>query len=117
MNLTLKASIGSPRLCRDCFVVFNSGSRCSDCNSPRVVFHKELLNLSIAHIDCDAFYASIEKNENPNIRNLPVIVGGQSRGVVTTCCYIARIYGVRSAMPIFQAKKLCPNAIIISPRI
>ncbi len=106
-----------PRLCRDCFYVFKTDPKCKNCGSPRIVSHKNLLSLEIAHIDCDAFYASIEKRDDPSIRNLPVIVGGSHRGVVTTCCYIARVNGVRSAMPIFQAKKLCPNAVIISPRM
>jgi len=106
-----------PSLCRDCFQIFRYDVRCRNCNSPRIVSHANLLQLTIAHIDCDAFYASIEKRENPEIRNSPVIVGEKNRGVVTTCCYIARIDGVRSAMPIFQAKKLCPDAIIISPRM
>ena len=104
-------------LCRDCFNIFNDNLRCNNCNSPRIVSHQELLTLNIAHIDCDAFYASIEKSADPNLKNLPVIVGGGMRGVVTTCCYIARINGVKSAMPMFKAKKLCPNAIIISPRL
>ena len=104
-------------LCRDCFNIFSDSLRCNNCNSPRIVSHQELFTLNIAHIDCDAFYASIEKNADPNIRNHPVIVGGGTRGVVTTCCYIARINGVKSAMPMFKAKKLCPNAIIIPPRI
>lgn len=104
-------------LCRDCFKVSKNNLRCQNCNSPRIVVHKELFRLKIAHIDCDAFYASVEKSDNPHIRNFPVIVGGGYRGVVTTCCYIARIYGVRSAMPMFKAIKLCPNAIIISPRM
>ena len=71
--------------------------------------------LSIAHLDCDAFYASVEKRDRPELRDLPVIVGGGKRGVVTTCCYIARIYGVRSAMPMFKALKLCPEAVVIKP--
>jgi len=106
-----------PSLCRDCFSVFYNNKKCNDCGSPRLISHSELLKLKIAHIDCDAFYASIEKHENPKLRNLPVIVGGGHRGVVTTCCYIARINGVRSAMPMFMARKLCPSAIILAPRI
>ena len=113
----LKNCMDYPCLCRDCFQIFKFGPRCSRCNSPRIVSHKNLLELEIAHIDCDAFYASIEKKENPKLQNLPVIVGGNDRGVVTTCCYIARISGVRSAMPIFKAKKLCPDAVIIAPRM
>ena len=67
-------------------------------------------------MDCDAFYASVEKRDNPSLRDLPVIVGGGTRGVVSTCCYIARISGVRSAMPMFQALKLCPQAVVVKPR-
>ena len=113
----MPAQIIPPTLCRDCFQIFKGGPRCTDCNSPRTISHLNLLNLKIAHIDCDAFYASIEKRDNPTLQNLPVIVGGQRRGVVTTCCYIARIRVVKSAMPIFQAKKLCPDAVIIPPRM
>ncbi len=77
--------------------------------------HEELTRLSIAHMDCDAFYASVEKRDRPELRDQPVIVGGGKRGVVSTCCYIARIYGVRSAMPMFQALRLCPQAVVIKP--
>jgi DNA polymerase-4 len=67
-------------------------------------------------LDCDAFFAAVEKRDNPEIRGKPVIVGGgDRRGVVAAACYVARINGVRSAMPIFQARKLCPNAVIIAP--
>jgi DNA polymerase-4 len=85
--------------------------------SPRVLAHPELFDLNIAHMDCDAFYASVEKRDNPALANVPVIVGGGTRGVVSTCCYIARISGVRSAMPMFQALKLCPQAVVVKPRI
>ncbi len=78
--------------------------------------HPELFTLSVAHIDCDSFYASVEKRDDPSLAGRPVIVGGGTRGVVTTCCYIARISGVRSAMPMFQARKLCPEAVVIAPR-
>jgi DNA polymerase IV len=81
-----------------------------------MVAHSELTTLSIAHMDCDAFYASVEKRDNPGLRDQPVIVGGGHRGVVSTCCYIARIKGVRSAMPMFQALKLCPEAVVVKPR-
>ncbi len=81
-----------------------------------MVAHDELAQLSIAHMDCDAFYASVEKRDNPALRDQPVIVGGGQRGVVSTCCYIARIKGVRSAMPMFQALKLCPEAVVVKPR-
>lgn len=104
-------------LCRDCEFWFDKGARCPSCRSPRVIQHHELETLSIAHVDCDAFYAAIEKRDNPEIRNRPVIVGGKKRGVVTTACYIARIYGVRSAMPMFKALKLCPNAVVLRPRM
>lgn len=67
-------------------------------------------------MDCDAFYASVEKRDDPALRSVPVIVGGGRRGVVSTCCYLARIKGVRSAMPMFQALKLCPEAVVVKPR-
>ncbi|HPA39317.1 MAG TPA: DNA polymerase IV, partial [Phenylobacterium sp.] len=102
-------------LCRDCFQRGDFQRRCPACGSPRVVAHDELEGLSIAHMDCDAFYASVEKRDRPELRDVPVIVGGGKRGVVTTCCYIARISGVRSAMPMFKAIKACPQAVIIKP--
>ena len=105
-----------PALCRDCLHSVEPGARCPLCRSPRVLVHAELHSLSIAHMDCDAFYASVEKRDNPGLRDLPVIVGGGTRGVVSTCCYIARIAGVRSAMPMFRALKLCPEAVVIKPR-
>jgi DNA polymerase-4 len=82
-----------------------------------VLAHPELFDLSIAHMDCDAFYASVEKRDNPELADKAVIVGGGTRGVVSTCCYIARISGVRSAMPMFQALKLCPQAVVVKPRM
>jgi DNA polymerase-4 len=106
-----------PALCRDCLTTFADAARCPACRSPRVLAHPELFDLSIAHMDCDAFYASVEKRDNPALANLPLIVGGGTRGVVSTCCYIARISGVRSAMPMFQALKLCPEAVVVKPRI
>ena len=106
-----------PSLCRDCLTLTDSpATRCPACRSPRIVAHGELTALSIAHMDCDAFYASVEKRDNPALRDQPVIVGGGQRGVVSTCCYIARIKGVRSAMPMFQALKLCPEAVVVKPR-
>ncbi len=106
-----------PSLCRDCLTLTDSAApRCPSCRSPRMVAHDELTALSIAHMDCDAFYASVEKRDNPALRDQPVIVGGGQRGVVSTCCYIARIKGVRSAMPMFQALKLCPEAVVVKPR-
>ena len=106
-----------PTLCRDCLTGFDAGPRCPKCRSPRVLAHGELHTLSIAHMDCDAFYASVEKRDNPDLRDQAVIVGGGSRGVVSTCCYLARIHGVRSAMPMFQALKLCPQAVVVKPRM
>jgi DNA polymerase-4 len=104
-------------LCRDCFWLGPepAARRCPRCASPRLVAHADLKRLTIAHIDCDAFYASVEKRDRPELRDVPVIVGGGKRGVVTTCCYIARINGVRSAMPMFKALKLCPQATVIKP--
>ena len=106
-----------PALCRDCLTPFDAGTRCPACRSPRVLVHGELYDLSIAHMDCDAFYASVEKRDNPDLRDKPVIVGGGTRGVVSTACYLARIHGVRSAMPMFQALKLCPEAVVVKPRM
>jgi DNA polymerase-4 len=89
--------------------------RCPSCGSPRLSSHDELFSLSIAHVDCDAFYASVEKRDDPTLRDKPLIIGGGTRGVVSTCCYIARQSGVRSAMPMFKATQLCPDAVIIKP--
>jgi DNA polymerase-4 len=107
-----------PALCRDCLSLFDTApARCPRCGRGRMVAHPELMQLSVAHLDCDSFYASVEKRDNPELASRPVIVGGGTRGVVSTCCYIARISGVRSAMPMFQALKLCPDAVVIRPRI
>lgn len=106
-----------PALCRDCLTRFDQPARCPACGSPRVTSHAELWDLSIAHMDCDAFYASVEKRDNPDLRDKPVIIGGGRRGVVSTACYIARIKGVRSAMPMFQALKLCPEAVVVRGRM
>ena len=106
-----------PALCRDCLSRDISGNRCSRCRSPRVISHPELFDLTIAHMDCDAFYASVEKRDNPELADKPVIIGGGRRGVVSTACYIARVRGVHSAMPMFQALKLCPDAVVIAPRM
>ncbi|MEO0485502.1 MAG: DNA polymerase IV [Pseudomonadota bacterium] len=105
-----------PALCRDCLTTFDDSPRCPSCGRPRVISHPELYDLSIAHMDCDAFYASVEKRDNPDLATKPVIIGGGRRGVVSTACYIARIRGVKSAMPMFQALKLCPEAVIVKPR-
>ena len=103
-------------LCRDCYWTGEAApQRCPRCRSPRLVAHADLMRLTIAHLDCDAFYAAVEKRDRPELRDQPVIVGGGKRGVVTTCCYIARLSGVRSAMPMFQARRLCPEAVIIPP--
>ena len=105
------------RLCRDCLSTADHIERCLECGSPRILRHQELFDLSIAHMDCDAFYASVEKRENPSLADKPLIIGGGRRGVVSTACYIARIRGVKSAMPMFQALKLCPDAVIVKPRM
>nr|WP_246472893.1 DNA polymerase IV [Pelagibacterium limicola] len=105
-------------MCRDCLgrgEAVRPPARCPSCGSPRVFAHAELFDLVIAHVDCDAFYASVEKRDDPSLIDKPLIVGGGQRGVVSTCCYIARMSGVRSAMPMFQAKRLCPQAVIIKP--
>jgi DNA polymerase-4 len=81
----------------------------------RLIVHPEAASLSIAHVDCDAFYAAVEKRDDPSLRDKPVIVGGGRRGVVSTCCYVARTFGVRSAMPMFKALDACPHAIVIKP--
>ncbi|MEM1341738.1 MAG: DNA polymerase IV, partial [Pseudomonadota bacterium] len=104
-------------LCLDCLSQFKDQPRCPSCGRPRIARHDELWDLSIAHMDCDAFYASVEKRDNPDIADKPVIIGGGRRGVVSTACYIARIKGVRSAMPMFQALKLCPEAVVVRGRM
>ncbi len=102
--------------CRDCLTLQRGAARrCERCGSPRLVRHPELYRLHLAHIDCDAFYAAVEKRDNPELKDKPVIVGGGKRGVVSTACYIARINGVRSAMPMFKALEACPDAIVIKP--
>ena len=106
-----------PSLCRKCFNTFNEEGRCPRCSSPLVVSHSELFDLNIAHMDCDAFYASVEKRDNPDLADKPVIIGGGRRGVVSTACYIARIRGVKSAMPMFKALEKCPDAVVIRPRM
>src|SRR5262249_17017434 len=90
-------------------------TRCGACHSPRLLKHPELDQLALAHVDCDAFYAAIEKRDDPTLADKPLIVGGGKRGVVTTACYVARTYGVRSAMPMFQARRLCPHATVVPP--
>ena len=102
--------------CRDCGCDIGEGTRrCGACGSPRVVQHPELARLAVAHVDCDAFYATIEKRDDPSLADKPVIVGGRQRGVVLTACYVARTFGVRSAMPMFEARRLCPHATVVRP--
>jgi DNA polymerase-4 len=104
--------------CRDCLTFQRSAARrCERCGSPRLCRHAELYRLHLAHIDCDAFYAAIEKRDNPALKDKPLIIGGGKRGVVSTACYIARIQGVRSAMPMFKALEACPEAVVISPNM
>lgn len=107
-----------PALCRDCFHHADQDfTRCLACASRRVIAHPDLFRMTVAHIDCDAFYASVEKRDRPELATRPVIVGGGTRGVVAACCYIARLSGVRSAMPMFKARAACPDAVVIKPDI
>ncbi len=104
--------------CRDCLTRLPEAvRRCPACNSPRGLHHDELDELSIAHLDCDAFYAAIEKRDNPELNDKPLIIGGGKRGVVSTACYIARTYGVGSAMPMFKALRACPDAVVLKPNM
>jgi DNA polymerase-4 len=113
----LAAGLNTPTcFCRDCLADCEAKARrCASCGSPRLVRHHALASLSLAHIDCDAFYATVEKRDNPAIADKPVIIGGGKRGVVAASCYIARTYGVRSAMPMFKALDLCPHATVVRP--
>lgn len=107
-------------ICRDCGwegVAGGNGETCSTCRSPRTRNHSELTSLPIAHVDCDAFYATIEKRDDPALANKPVLVGGSKRGVVAAACYIARRYGIRSAMPMHKALEACPHAVVVSPNM
>jgi DNA polymerase-4 len=112
----MAAGINMPALCRDCCSILpDAALACPSCRPGRVVSHPELFRLTIAHVDCDAFYASVEKRDRPELASCPVIVGGGKRGVVTAACYVARMYGVKSAMPMFKALKACPDAVVIRP--
>ncbi|PIW27659.1 MAG: DNA polymerase IV [Rhodobacterales bacterium CG15_BIG_FIL_POST_REV_8_21_14_020_59_13] len=106
-----------PGYCRACLTPLETSDTCPACGARRPLRHPELNALSIAHIDCDAFYAAIEKRDNPALEDTPVIIGGGKRGVVSTACYVARLYGVKSAMPMFKALKACPDAVVIRPRM
>ncbi len=107
---------GPTCFCRDCLSdLAVIARRCAECGSPRLVRHHRLPSLTLAHIDCDAFYATVEKRDNPELADKPVIIGGGKRGVVSAACYIARTFGVRSAMPMFKALALCPHAAVIRP--
>ena len=108
----------STSFCRDCLADSASQAvRCTACGSPRLIRHAALETLSIAHVDCDAFYATIEKRDDPSLAAEPVIVGGGKRGVVATACYVARTFGVKSAMPMFEALRLCPQAKVVRPNM
>jgi DNA polymerase IV len=105
-----------PGFCRDCrHDALEGARRCSACGSPRLLHHPDIDALAIAHVDCDAFYATIEKRDDPTLADKPVIVGGRQRGVVLTACYVARTFGVKSAMPMFEARRLCPHASVVRP--
>ena len=107
----------SRTLCRDCCELIDGApAACPGCGSDRLVAHAEIAKLGIAHIDCDAFYASVEKRDRPELSDEPVIIGHSGgRGVVLTACYVARKFGARSAMPMFKALELCPNATVVAP--
>jgi len=110
--------MSAPGYCRACLTPVEADqAACPSCRSRNIARHAEMNTLGIAHIDCDAFYAAVEKRDDPSLEDQPVIIGGGRRGVVSTCCYVARLYGVRSAMPMFKALKACPDAVVIKPRM
>lgn len=120
----MSEAAGIPHLCRDCLADWRiapaeeapkRAPSCPACGSSRTIGHAELDRLAIAHIDCDAFYASIEKRDDPALVDRPVLIGGGRRGVVSAACYVARMYGCRSAMPMFKALAACPEAVVIKP--
>lgn len=118
MFASMRDPVNNPAhgFCRDCLCEQPGAvRRCGACGSPRILRHPELYRLSLAHIDCDAFYAAVEKRDRPELRDKPLIVGGGKRGVVSTACYLARIRGVRSAMPMFKALEACPEAVVVKP--
>ena len=105
-----------PGFCRDCLTdTPRQITRCPACGSPRLIRHTDLDQLALAHVDCDAFYATVTKRDRPELADQPVIIGGGKRGVVAAACYIARTYGVRSAMPMYKALELCPSAVVVRP--
>src|SRR5258708_1188500 len=106
--------------CRDCLVdvladVPDGGARCAACGSPRLARHPELARLALAHVDCDAFYAAIEKRDDPSPRDKPGIRGGRPRRLVAPPCDIPPPLRVRSAMPMLEARRLCPHAEVVRP--
>ncbi|MGA9299494.1 MAG: DNA polymerase IV, partial [Bradyrhizobium sp.] len=117
MTSNVPAVVDGPTcFCRDCLHDLDfTARRCRECGSPRLLRHHALASLTFAHVDCDAFYATVEKRDNPALADKPVIVGGGKRGVVSAACYISRTFGVRSAMPMFKALALCPSAVVVPP--
>ena len=115
-----RTGMATPHLCRDCRAAWSSAApapQCPRCGSPRVARHRELNQLAVAHLDCDAFYAAIEQRDDAALAGVPLIIGGGRRGVVATCSYEARPFGVHSAMPMFKALELCPQAVVMRPNM